>query len=151
MAGNYVQKSYENIRKNPTHNLFYMWISFYWLYNIYSHVARSIKKRMVSMKSIKEKMLESNKARTDLLADNPEINSKWTPNALEIMKAKKAEKIDFKKDSEYIRMYGKKEGEMFNYKGVKMKDMINQLLENKSLTVFLGIVIVALVFGWLGG
>ena len=31
-----------------------------------------------------------------------------------------------------------------------MKDMINQVLENKSLTVFLGVVIVALVFGWLG-
>lgn len=31
-----------------------------------------------------------------------------------------------------------------------MKDMINQVLENKSLTVFLGIVIVALVFGWIG-
>ena len=51
------------------------------------------------MKTIKEKMLESNKARTDLLSDNPEINSKWTPNALEIMKAKKAKKIDFTKDS----------------------------------------------------
>ena len=55
------------------------------------------------MKTIKEKMLEANKARTDLLSDNPEINSKWTPNALEIMKAKK---IDFTKDSEYIRMFG---------------------------------------------
>jgi hypothetical protein len=32
-----------------------------------------------------------------------------------------------------------------------MKDMINQVLENKSLTVFLGVVIVALVFGWIGG
>ena len=32
-----------------------------------------------------------------------------------------------------------------------MKDLINQLLENKSLTVFLGIVVVALVFGWVGG
>ena len=58
------------------------------------------------MKTIKEKMLEANKARTDLLADNPEINSKWTPNALEIMKAKK---IDFTKDSEYIRLYGSKD------------------------------------------
>jgi hypothetical protein len=68
-------------------------------------VARSLEKRMVSMKTIKEKMLEANKARTDILADNPEINSKWTPNALEIMKAKK---IDFTKDSEYIRLYGSK-------------------------------------------
>lgn len=39
---------------------------------------------------------------------------------------------------------------MLNLKGVIMKDMINQVLENKSLTVFLGVVIVALVFGWLG-
>jgi hypothetical protein len=39
---------------------------------------------------------------------------------------------------------------MLNLKGVVMKDMINQVLENKSLTVFLGIVIVALVFGWIG-
>ena len=35
--------------------------------------------------------------------------------------------IDFTKDSEYIRMYGKKkEGEMFNYKGVKMLEKIKQ-------------------------
>lgn len=40
------------------------------------------------MKTIKEKMLEANKARTEILADNPEINSKWTPNAIEIMKSK---------------------------------------------------------------
>ena len=53
-------------------------------------------------------MLEANKARTDILADNPEINSKWTPNAIEKMAAKKSEKIDFKKDSEYIRLYGNK-------------------------------------------
>ena len=31
-----------------------------------------------------------------------------------------------------------------------MKDMIDMVLKNKSLTVFLGVVIVALVFGWLG-
>ena len=60
------------------------------------------------MKTIKERMLESNKARTDLLSDNPEINSKWTPNALEIMNAKKAKKIDFTQDSEYKRMYESK-------------------------------------------
>ena len=63
------------------------------------------------MKTIKERMLEANKARTDLLADNPEINSKWTPNALEIMEAKKAEKIDFTKDSEYRRLYESKSDE----------------------------------------
>jgi|TARA_R110002051_G_scaffold306509_1_gene377130 hypothetical protein len=38
--------------------------------------------------SIKERMLKANKARTDLLSDNPEINSKWTPNAIELMKKK---------------------------------------------------------------
>jgi hypothetical protein len=32
-----------------------------------------------------------------------------------------------------------------------MKDTLNKLLENKSLTIFLGIVVLALVFGWLGG
>ena len=41
------------------------------------------------MKTIKEKMLEANKARTDLLSDNPEINSKWTPDAIGIVAAKK--------------------------------------------------------------
>ena len=34
--------------------------------------------------------------------------------------------IDFTKDSEYIRMYGKKKEKMFNYKGVKMLDKIKQ-------------------------
>ena len=58
------------------------------------------------MKTIKEKMLEANKARTDILADNPEINSKWTPDAIGRMKSKKHSKIDFTKDSEYIRLYG---------------------------------------------
>ena len=58
------------------------------------------------MKTIKEKMLEANKARTDLLSNNPEINTKWTPDAVAIMEDKKSEKIDFTKDSEYIRMFG---------------------------------------------
>jgi hypothetical protein len=31
-----------------------------------------------------------------------------------------------------------------------MKDMINEILANKSLTVFLGIVIVGLLIGWIG-
>jgi hypothetical protein len=48
------------------------------------------------MKTIKEKMLEANKARTDLLSDNPEINSKWTPNAKEIMEAKKIDCVHTK-------------------------------------------------------
>ncbi len=61
------------------------------------------------MKTIKEKMLDANKARTDLLSDNPEINSKWTPDAVGKMASKKAEKIDFTQDSEYVRLFGKKE------------------------------------------
>jgi len=32
-----------------------------------------------------------------------------------------------------------------------MKDMIDQVLKNKSLTIFLGIVVLALLFGWIGG
>jgi hypothetical protein len=32
-----------------------------------------------------------------------------------------------------------------------MKEMIEQVLANKSLTVFLGIVVVALLLGWVGG
>ena len=42
------------------------------------------------MKTIKEKMLKANKARMDILIDNPEINSKWTPDAVKIMEAKKS-------------------------------------------------------------
>jgi|TARA_R110000751_G_scaffold181194_1_gene287483 hypothetical protein len=71
-------------------------------------VVRGFEKGVAGMKTIEEKMLEANKARTDILADNPEINSKWTPNAIEKMAAKKSEKIDFTKDSEYIRLYGNK-------------------------------------------
>jgi len=32
-----------------------------------------------------------------------------------------------------------------------MKDMIDMVLKNKSLTVFLAIVVLALLFGWIGG
>jgi hypothetical protein len=32
-----------------------------------------------------------------------------------------------------------------------MKDMIEQVLANKSLTVFLAVCVVALFFGWIGG
>jgi hypothetical protein len=60
------------------------------------------------LEQIKEKMLEANKARMDILVDNPEINSKWAPDAIGIMASKKAEKIDFTQDSEYIRLYGNK-------------------------------------------
>ena len=33
----------------------------------------------------------------------------------------------------------------------KVIELAKQVLENKSLTLFLGIVIVALVLGWVGG
>jgi hypothetical protein len=32
-----------------------------------------------------------------------------------------------------------------------MQDMINKVLENKSLTVFLAVCVLALFFGWIGG
>jgi len=32
-----------------------------------------------------------------------------------------------------------------------MKDMIDMVLKNRSLTVFLAIVVLALLFGWIGG
>jgi hypothetical protein len=35
--------------------------------------------------TIKSKMLKANKARTDILADNPDINSNWTPNAIDLL------------------------------------------------------------------
>jgi hypothetical protein len=31
------------------------------------------------------------------------------------------------------------------------KELAKKVLENKSLTIFLGIVVVALFFGWVGG
>lgn len=42
-----------------------------------------------SSESIKTRMLVANKARTDLLAVHPEINSQWTPNAKEILEKEK--------------------------------------------------------------
>ena len=37
-------------------------------------------------------------------------------------------------------------------KGVKaMQEMIEKVLKNKSLTVFLAVVVVAMFFGWIGG
>ena len=42
-----------------------------------------------SSESIKARMLVANKARTDLLAIHPEINSQWTPNAKEILEKEK--------------------------------------------------------------
>jgi|TARA_R110000751_G_scaffold1063_2_gene4265 hypothetical protein len=31
------------------------------------------------------------------------------------------------------------------------QELIDRVLKNKSLTVFLGIVVVAMLFGWIGG
>ena len=42
-----------------------------------------------SSESIKARMLAANKARTDLLAIHPEINSQWSPNAKEILEKEK--------------------------------------------------------------
>lgn len=104
--------------------------------------------------AIKERMMEANKARTDILSDNPDINSNWSPNAKHLIEMEEANldgiinyesdgdpnwsskrmniigqngndgdhyeklehpteyqdgtKIDFTKDSEYIRLYGDK-------------------------------------------
>jgi hypothetical protein len=33
----------------------------------------------------------------------------------------------------------------------EIKKLVDTVLKNRSLTIFLGIVIVALVFGWIGG
>jgi|TARA_R110002167_G_scaffold974_4_gene4252 hypothetical protein len=46
------------------------------------------------MKTIKEKMLEANQARTDLLSNNPEINSNWTPDAIGKMKKLWRKKVE---------------------------------------------------------
>ena len=32
-----------------------------------------------------------------------------------------------------------------------MKEMIDKVLKNKSLTIFLAVVVVAMFFGWIGG
>ena len=72
------------------------------------------RRRAIELEVIKEKMLKANKARTDLLSDNPEINSKWTPNAISIMAEKNDcvhtqlynAKVDFTDDSEYKKLFG---------------------------------------------
>jgi multidrug efflux pump subunit AcrB len=33
----------------------------------------------------------------------------------------------------------------------EIKDLVDTVLKNKSLTIFLAIVVVALFFGWIGG
>ena len=34
---------------------------------------------------------------------------------------------------------------------MKPSDLVDQVLKNKSLTIFLAIVVLALLFGWIGG
>ena len=38
-----------------------------------------------------------------------------------------------------------------NKRSKNMQEMIDKVLKNKSLTIFLAIVVVALFFGWIGG
>ena len=33
----------------------------------------------------------------------------------------------------------------------QIKELVDKVLKNRSLTIFLGIVVVALVMGWIGG
>jgi hypothetical protein len=74
--------------------------------------------------AIKERMMEANKARTDILSDNPDINSNWSPDArMDIIgqngndglhyeklehptEYQDGTKIDFTKDSEFLRVSG---------------------------------------------
>jgi len=57
--------------------------------------------------AIKQAMEVANKARTDILADNPDINSNWSPDAIHYNEqVSSIDLVDFTKDSEYIRMMG---------------------------------------------
>ena len=49
--------------------------------------------------------------------------------------------IDFTKDSEYIRLFGKKGGGMFNFKGVKMLDKI---MRGADASINIGIKLISL-------
>ena len=52
--------------------------------------------------AIKERMMEANKARTDILSDNPDINSNWSPNAKELQtlykNLKETEEVNWSSD-----------------------------------------------------
>ena len=50
--------------------------------------------------------------------------------------------IDFAKDSEYIRMYGKKEGEMLNFKGVNI--MLDKIMRGADGAIDVGIKLISL-------
>ena len=57
--------------------------------------------------AIKQAMEVANKARTDILSDNPDINSNWSPDAIHYNEqVSSIDLVDFTKDSEYIRMMG---------------------------------------------
>ena len=61
--------------------------------------------------AIKQAMEVANKARTDILADNPDINSNWSPDAIHYNEqVSSIDLVDFTKDSEYIRMMGDMNG-----------------------------------------
>ena len=69
---------------------------------------KKAKKKATTKKSKMEKMLESNKARTEIAG---EVNTKWTPDAQHYTPGPgpldgAQAKIDWTKDSEYIRLYG---------------------------------------------
>ena len=50
--------------------------------------------------------------------------------------------IDFTQDSEYIRMYGKKEGGMFNNKGVNI--MLDKVMKGADAAINVGIKLISL-------
>ena len=50
--------------------------------------------------------------------------------------------IDFTQDSEYIRMYGKKEGEMFNNKGVNI--VLDKIMKGADGAIDVGIKLISL-------
>jgi hypothetical protein len=50
--------------------------------------------------------------------------------------------IDFTKDSEYIRMYGKKEGEMFNFKGANI--VLDKIMRGADASINIGIKLISL-------
>ena len=56
--------------------------------------------------AIKQAMEVANKARTDILSDNPDINSNCSPDAIHYNEQVSIDLVDFTKDSEYIRMMG---------------------------------------------
>ena len=50
--------------------------------------------------------------------------------------------IDFTKDSEYIRLFGKKEGEMFNNKGVNI--VLDKIMRGADASINIGIKLISL-------